>query len=36
MGGDVLSTSIMLKEYVEMCISYPGNRSNLFKSDERE
>ncbi len=35
-GGDELSTSIMLKEYVEMCVSYPGNRSNSYKSDERK
>lgn len=33
-NGDELNTSIMLKEYVEMCVSYPGNRSNSYKSDE--
>lgn len=32
--GDELGTSIMLKEYVEMCVSYPGNRSNSYKNDE--
>lgn len=33
-NGDELETSIMLKEYVEMCVSYPGNRSNSYKNDE--
>lgn len=33
-NGDELETSIMLKEYIEMCVSYPGNRSNSYKNDE--
>lgn len=32
-GGDELTTSIWLKEYVEFCVSYPGNRSNSYKSE---
>ena len=33
-GCDDISTSIMLKEYVEMCVSYPGNRMNTYKGNE--
>lgn len=32
--GDEIETSIMIKEYVGMCVSYPGNRSKSYKSDE--
>jgi hypothetical protein len=35
-NGDDLNTSIMLKEYVEMCVSFPGNRLKSYKSDERK
>lgn len=33
-SGDELTTCMMLKEYVEMCVSYPGNRSNSYKNDK--
>lgn len=33
-NGDDLNTSIMLKEYVEMCVSLPGNRLKAYKNDD--
>ena len=35
-NGDDIETSIMVKEYVGMCISYPGNRSNNSYMSEDE